>query len=449
MNADEPLTDEQRFPLLGEPGRAMLRRLLEHPAAPRYNNRAGDRLTADGLAAVRRFAERVRSQRPSWQPAELPPWVKELMDFCRREVPFHRRRLDWSDDFFNLPSLERASLHREPWSFVPDSVDVNDLVVYTTSGTMGDRLKIPSHPEVAGHYLPLLEMALAAYSVRLEGGPRVAIIQVHSQVRTYSFASVVSYLDFAGYAKINLNPTDWRDPGDRVRFLDDCNPEIYTGDPFAFTELMKLPLTSRPKALVSSATTLLPGLRKQLEAHFRCPVVDIYSLNEAGPVAFAHGGGFEILPPDLYVEILDPDDRVCPPGVRGEIVLTGGHNPYLPLLRYRSGDHAALNFSGPVPRLLGFEGRLPTLFRAAGGAVVNSIDVSTVLRDLPLPFFTLKQTTDGALRFRTSCDEPTRGIIEQRLHDLFGASQPLAIEVIPASTPWSGKPIQYASELAE
>src|SRR4029077_4722518 len=102
MAVDEPLTDAQRFPLLTEAGKEMLRRLREHPHGPAFNTRAGDRLTEAGLANVRRYPERGRTQRAGWRPGELPPWLRELMAFCRREVPFHRRRLDWTDDFFNL-----------------------------------------------------------------------------------------------------------------------------------------------------------------------------------------------------------------------------------------------------------------------------------------------------------------------------------------------------------
>lgn len=446
MTADQPLTDAQRFPLLNDAGRRMLRRLLEHPHAPVYNNRAGDRLTAEGLTRVRQYAERLRTQRTGWRHGELPPWLRELISVCRRDVPFHRRRLDWSDDFFDLPPMEREDLRREPWSFVPDSADVSDLVVYTTAGTMGDRLKIPSHPEAAARYLPLMETALAAHGVRLHGQERVSIVQVHAQVRTFTYAGVISYLDFAGYSKVNLNPADWRDPDDRVRFLDDCNPELYTGDPLAFAELMRLPLQTRPRALLSSAATLLPGLRRQCEAHFGCPVIDVYSLNEAGPVAFARDAGFEVLPAELYVEILDADGQPCPPGTRGEIVVSSNENPFLPLLRYRTGDFAALDFGGPLPLLVGFEGRPPVVFRNAAGRSFNNIDVTFALRELPLPFFSLHQSADGSLQFRTRCEPPTLQSAEQALQELFGGL-PLTVEVVPKSIAWAGKVIQYTSDL--
>jgi phenylacetate-CoA ligase len=446
--ADQALTDAERYPLLDDRGRGMLRRLLEHPHAPAYNDHVGDRLTEAGLTNVRRYSQRLRTERTGWRQGELPPWLVESIKFCRREVPFHRRRLDWTEDFFSLPAVCREDLRREPWSFVPDTADLSDLIVFGTAGTLGDQLKIPLNPEAAACYLPLMETALATRNVQLAGGNRVSIIQIHAQGRTLSYPSVMSYLDSAGFAKVNLNPADWRDLDDRARFLDDCNPELYTGDPLAFSELMKLPLRTKPKALLSSSATLLPGLRQQLEKHFGCPALDVYSLTESGPVAIAGDNGFEILPHDLYVEILDPDDRPCPAGTRGEVVLSGGRNPLLPLLRYRTGDYATLDFSGPIPVLVALELRQPVAFRDAAGRRFNNIDVTFALRELPLPFFALHQAADGSLRFRTRCEEATLEAAKQALTALF-RGVPLTVEVVPESVAWAGKVIQYTSDLAE
>jgi phenylacetate-CoA ligase len=177
-------------------------------------------------------------------------------------------------------------------------------------------------------------------------------------------------------------------------------------------------------------------------------VLDIYSLNESGPVAFARGGDHQILSPDLYVEVLDSEGRLCPPGSRGEIALTGGNNPYLPLLRYRTADHAALDFSGPLPVLVGLEGRPPSVFQDGQGGIFNSIDVTIALRDLPLPFFALHQAADGALVFRTRCDEATKAAAEQGLRTLFGPEPRLTIEMVPETEPWQGKLIKYRSDVA-
>jgi len=48
------------------------------------------------------------------------------------------------------------------------------------------------------------------------------------------------------------------------------------------------------------------------------------------------------------VEIVGDSGAPLPSGEFGEIAVTGGRNPYLPLLRYRTGDFAALD-PRPVP----------------------------------------------------------------------------------------------------
>jgi len=441
------LSDDRLFPLLDEDGRRLLRRLREHPHAPRYNYRTGERLNQASLASVRAYAQQLSTERRGWQFGQLPPWLPPFLARCRREVPFYRGLPEWPEDFFALPRLTRQQIRRQPWAFVVDSADVSDLVVYSTSGTTGTSLRLPAWPEVPSRYLPLIQLALAANDVKLEGGNRVSIVQACAQRETYSLVSVSSYLDGAAFVKVNLLPAIWRDPQDRVLFLDDCDPEIYTGDPFAFSKLMELPLRTRPKALVCAAATLLPGLRRKLEEHFACPVIDLYSMNESGPIASSIENGHEILPHNLYVEILSEDGRPCPPGARGEIVVTGGINPLLPLVRYRTGDCASMDYGFPHPRLIGFQGRSPVVFRSGSGELFNSVDVSIALKDLPLAFFRLHQHADGSLRVQADCDAQVGEAIKRILGTLFGPAVPITVEPVGNDMP-QGKPIRYTSEIS-
>src|SRR5438105_7578107 len=185
--------------------------------------------------------------------------------FCLADVPYYRRYEAGPGDFFRIPTVGRDDLVREPWSFVPDSEPLDELIVYRSSQTTGECVTVLSHPEVPARDLPLLEYLLATRGIRLEGGSeRVSIVMNCAQTRTITYPMVSAYLREAGFAKINLNPNDWRDPGDPAAFLDACNPELYSGDPVAFHELMRLPLATRPKALLSTAMTLLPGFRRAL-----------------------------------------------------------------------------------------------------------------------------------------------------------------------------------------
>jgi len=180
---------------------------------------------------------------------------------------------------------------------VPDSQPLDGLIVHSTSGTTGHPLKIITHPVTGACYLPLLRVALAAYGIRLTAGAgRVAYLLVGWQRKSYAYPSVVPEMDDAGCAKLNLHPADWNDPDDRAKFLDDCDPEFYTGDPLAFAEMARLPMRTKPRALISTAMMLLPALRQSLEERFGCPVIDIYSMNETGPIAYAAPDGTGYIP---------------------------------------------------------------------------------------------------------------------------------------------------------
>jgi phenylacetate-CoA ligase len=443
---DRPLTDEQRFPLLTEEGRRMLRWLQEHPRAPRYNHRCGDRLDAAALQRVRDYAAALDTAKRGWTREAPPDWLPEFTRFCLAEVPFYRRRGGDPDEFAALPTATREDLVREPWSFVPDSQPLEGLILYHSSGTTGERLTALSHPEVPARDLPLLQKLLRSRGVTLDGGPgRVSIVMACAQTRTISYPLVSSYLGEAGFVKVNLNPNDWRDPEDRVGFLDACDPELYSGDPIAFYELAKLPLQTRPKALVSTAMTLLPGFRRWLEERFGCPVFDLYAMNEAGIVSADGGAGHEILPPDLFVEILRPDGAPCEPGERGEVTLTGGGNPFLPLLRYRTCDWASMDLEGAVPRLVGLEGRAPVLFRNASGETVASSRVTAALQDLPLAAFTLCQEEEGKLVFRSQGELTSPEGLREALSGVFGRLEGVEIGEMASPYEWGGKMLQYAS----
>jgi len=448
----DALSTEERFPTLTDEGRRLLQWMQEHPCAPTFNHRCGDRMDSAGRERVRAYELELRAQPPMWSHGELPDWLNEALPQWFAHVPLDRAQGEQPRSFFDIPTTRRADLSRAPWAFVPDTETLQDLVVYNSSGTTGERLDIPSHPETVTRYVPLLRAALATRGLTLVGGAgRVGVMTVCFQKFTFTFASLSSYLDYCGLMKVNLDPGEWKDPSHPAKFLDACNAEIYTGDPLAFAELAKLTLATRPKAIVSTAMALSRGLREHLEVRFGCPVFNLYSMNEIGPIGVENSdepGVFSLLQHALYVEILDAAGRPCAPGERGEITVTGGINRYLPLLRYRTGDYAVMEFRGRTPVLKGLEGRAPVIFKGQSGQRINNIDVTLALWPLAITQFCLHQNADASLQFTLrGCADLVQ--VRAKLENLFGASQPLTIVTLSETDIPTGKMMQYTSDIPE
>lgn len=443
----ETISDQDRYPILSAEGRSMLDFLREHPHAPIFRNRSGHRLTQEDLRQVVAFERTIRTAEVGWKPGTAPPWLKGFVQRCLKDIPFYRRYGSAPDHFEDLPTIGRDDLGRDIAPFVPDSVAVDRLINFRTSGTTGHPLLIASHPVVAANYLAFHKRALQRFGIELRNRRgTVGVVLVGYQRRCFTYVSVTPAMDESGLAKINLHPADWRDPGDRARYLDALNPEVYTGDPLSFEILADLPLKTKPRALLSTSMTLSGGVARRLESRFNCPVLDLYSLNEAGPVAVADPavGGHVLLQPRLYVEIIDDAGRLQTPGARGEVTLTGGFNFCLPLLRYRTGDYAALRHTAREPVLVDLEGRPPVWFRTQGGKWINNIEVTHALKTFPIPRFALHQGGDGALRLRLDGMQAYQADIIAALKTLFGQGQSLRIE--PFSDD-KDKVIQYTSDL--
>ncbi|MBS1196562.1 MAG: AMP-binding protein [Proteobacteria bacterium] len=434
------------FPTLSEDGRKMLEFLREHPAAPIYRNQSGNRLLAEEVESLRHFEREVRAAKVGWPCNGLPDWLEDFVATTWQEVPYYRALGSQPRRFADIPTVRRADLAADIARFVPDSVAIDRLINFRTTGTSGNPLLIASHPLVAGRYLAFHKRALARFGIELKHGRgQVGVVLLGVQKKCFTYVSVTPLMDESGLAKINLHPDDWRQPDDRVTYLEALAPEVIAGDPISFAEILNLPVKLQSRALLSVGMMLSAGLRAKLEERFACPVLDLYSLNEVGPVGVfdVAAGGHVLLQNRLFIEILDPEGQPVATGERGEITLTGGFNFCLPLLRYRTGDYAALAFGSDAPVLIGLAGRQPVRFRTTNGDWINNIDVTHALKPLPLAQYGLHQNADSSLVLRLGHNslaqaEAAHGLLKP----LFGDLQ-LQVEAITGED----KILQYTSDL--
>lgn len=452
------LGEHERFPLLSESGRRFLHRLRQDSQAPRWNWPNGEQLDAAGLDQVRRFAGALREER-TLDAAGQPPWLSRYTDFCLADIPFYRRRGRTGSRFQDIPSCTREDLSRAPWEFVPDRESLERLVVFSSSGVTGHPARLPTHPWTAACGVPLIELALRRVGVSFPRGvDRMALTNIADYRGAYTTAIVVAYLEEAGCVRVNLRAEDWREPEDCRQYLDRWHAPVMLGDPLAFASLLGVGLRVSPQVLVSSVMQLSDGLAEKLRSKFGCEVLDLYALTEAGIVAVGTDRGHEVLPHDVYVEVLDEHDQPCGPGQRGEVTITGGRNPFAPLLRYRTGDFASLERivarsdarpdepPGERTVLVGLEGRPPVEFLTAAGDIVHSMEVSRGLRRFPLIQFQLHQDRGKGFHFRFRGDVSVAEVREH-LYDLLGRPALLTIEPLPPLEPGQRKVLQYSSDL--
>ncbi len=418
------------FPTLSPQGLALWRWMRQHPQAPLFRNQSGPRLSAAAQQACRwrqglwRHAPLPPPGLPGQQPWWLGAWLARRWPHIPAWAALAPRPLHWGE----MPTHQRADLSadlaRHVWATHPRAAQ-EPLICFSTSGTTGHPLKVPSLPSVAADYRAFHQRALAHFGIRLRAGAgQVGAVLAGFQQRCFTYASVNPLQGDCGVVKLNLAPHEWRHAGDRAAYLDALAPELISGDPVSLAELAELAVHHRPRALLSTSMALSQGLRQHLEARFACPLLDLYSMNEAGPIAVWRPTeqAWQPLQPGLFIEIVDDDGRPLPEGELGEITLTGGFNPLLPLLRYRTGDHARWVRRPSGWMLADLHGRSPVRFACTDGRWLNNIELTHLLQRHPLRRWAVHQAASGALRLRLDPlpATTTRQAIEQALQHLLG-----------------------------
>jgi phenylacetate-CoA ligase len=438
------LTDAERFPLLDD--LSFLNALKQDVFAPKFNFKSGDRLDGLRLSKVNAYKAQYYDKKVFWREGETPVWLTGYLEWCLRTVPFYQNK---GSDFDSFPTISREDIRKYPYLFVSNEADLKELLVYYTSGSTGPKLDVLFDAVSQACWLPQIESVLKDFDISItKSKDTTAIALICAQEKTLTYASLSAYLEGAGILKINLNPSEWKHPDDAKKYLEKYNPQMLTGDPIAFMALLDLKPQLTPKALLSSAMKLTKGTKSKLEAYFKCPVIDLYSLTECRNIGYASEYGHKVIRPDLYLEIFDEHQDVqLPYGERGELVVTGGINPFLPLIRYRTGDFCSLKIENGVPFLVGLEARNPVIFFTKSDVKINNIDISNRLSKLSLAGFKMHQEKDKRIQFTGYSNDVSSEEIIEVLNLIFKNDIDIVAEIQKISQNNSIDKSQYSSEL--
>jgi len=163
-----------------------------------------------------------------------------------------------------------------------------------------------------------------------------------------------------GLSDLGATPLPLGDLGDFVRLkaaLTKAKPHVLVGFPWQI-RLLALTLPElRPRAVLLSGDYAAEGLRTLIAERWQTRVMTHFGMTETGygcAVQHPTGEALYLRRDELIAEIIDTETlRPLLPGAVGELVLTTLKREAMPLIRYRTGDLAAIDKNGDLAALYG------------------------------------------------------------------------------------------------
>ena len=317
-----------------------------------------NRLRFDSVAfrertmVFRRLARASTDEIERWQLAAL----RSLVGHAQHSVPWYRNRfvearvdphnIRTLDDFRQLPIVKRDELREHNAEFVAPSEWKNHVRTATTSGTTGSPLKL--HWDRESEWWNTAAYGFHRSWFSYERGDRYASITGRQVVPLSQKRPPYWRTNFTSkqllLSSYHLSEETIPRYIEALRRFRPTTLEAYPSTAWLLARFLTDKKETLPlKAVHLSAEPLLRFQREVIEEAFACHVFDYYGCSErvlAAGECSAHDG-LHIFAPFGMTEILDENDRPCPPGVHGRLVLTGFHNRLMPLIRYDIGDTSA------------------------------------------------------------------------------------------------------------
>lgn len=351
----------------------------------------------------------------------------EAVELARRMVPFYSDL--YSDlygdrvvsDLSELPVIDKAMMRSVPPTDLLAAPLPPGCVTQRTSGTTGVPFEAFYSPRYA-RWQGLLKLRTHFERDMPPWTKRAQLVFGSGDTRAKPLA-----LRLAERRHLAL-PLD----GDTEELADriaQWRPHSLGGHPSRLLDVgLLLPDRAKPAVLTTVGETLEPAVRARLEAVFGRPPLDSYGTSEVGAVArqCALADLYHVQVETLVVEVLDDDRRPVAPGGTGNIVLTGLHNPLMPMIRYQVHDRVTL---ADRPCRCGFRGQCLTSIigrssdfavGAAGERIsperlwlYNHLDQDLVYRHVRR--YQVHQQPDGEIVVRLELQAPLPTAIEEAL----------------------------------
>ncbi len=247
-----------------------------------------------------------------------------------------------AEDLTKLPILDKNVIRENFENLISKAIPRSQLIPYRTGGT-GSPLRFyitkdQKSWEVAAEYRAYswADYKLGDRCLMFWGSP------IDRQKQNKIFRKVTHFLE----RTVLIDPWILSDATLEgfAHILNELKPKIvrgYAGPIYTVARYMleNSNVSAQPKAVITSAETLFPHMRKTIEKAFGCKVFDYYGSREVGAIASEceEHCGYHLSAENTVLEFVRKNEHVDT-GESGKILITSLRNYGMPFIRYENGD---------------------------------------------------------------------------------------------------------------
>lgn len=419
----------------------------------RYLNRWRYSADTESLAADYLAHER-------WTPEQWREWRESRLAFILHraalDVPYYREQ--WArrraagdrasvEVLENWPVLSKEALRSNPHAFLADDCDPSSMFYEHTSGTTGKPLHIWLSKETVRQWFALFEARSRRwYGVNrndrwaILGGQLIAPVErERPPFWVWNMGQNQLYLSAYHLASPNITAYLEAMKKHEVRYLLGYPSGLYR----LAQEIIDHGLAAPQLAVViGNAEPLLDHQRQAIAQAFGCPVRETYGMAEiAAAASDCELDRLHVWLEAGHIEILsDTADEPVPDGEAGRLIATGLINADMPLIRYETGDRAALDVAGcacgrTLPVLKAIEGRVDDVVITRDGRHIGRLD-PVFKADLPIREAQIIQEDWDLIRVlyvpTATYTERDGDLLAQRIRDRTGEQMQIILEAVEA-----------------
>jgi phenylacetate-CoA ligase len=321
--------------------------------------------------------------------------LKGLIEYVYLNVPYYQKLftelnlnpedIKTLEDIRKIPILDKESVRKNQERLISKEYNPKSLYEWPTSGTTGKPISIMvSQDALNRNYAFLLRLKNwlrlpeKCKTIRISGNIIIQKSQLEPPFYRREYFTNRWHFSLYHISEQNLKYY--------YEAIKEIQPDLISSYPssiYVIARYMKKKGLNRihPKAIITSAETLLSYQREVIEDVFQCRVTDQYGSTEM--THFVHQcekGNYHINPEYGIIEVVDSGNKPVSSGQSGEIICTGFCNYAMPLLRYRLGDIVTITDAKckcglDFPMLKNIVGRNSDQILTPDGSIVPILDI--------------------------------------------------------------------------